>query len=127
MSSEPSDLPSLWSHEPHIHLAFKPGDSVAAIDTDATPGFTGSKSDAPDLLLERAERFAELQEMLYASSLAGDNRKVLLVLQGMDTAGKGGIVKHVVGAGNPQGVQYANFGKPTDCLLYTSPSPRDRS
>jgi PPK2 family polyphosphate:nucleotide phosphotransferase len=39
---------------------------------------------------------------------------LLLVLQGMDTAGKGGIVKHVVGAGNPQGIDYASFGKPTE-------------
>ena len=35
--------------------------------------------------------------MLYANSRSGDTRSVLLVLQGMDTAGKGGIVKHVVG------------------------------
>ena len=109
-----SDLPSLWTHEPHIHLEFKPGQSVAEIDTDATPGFKGKKDDAAALQWERNERFAELQEMLYASSRAGDNRKLLLVLQGMDTAGKGGIVKHVVGSGNPQGIQYASFGKPTE-------------
>ena len=48
------------------------------------------------------------------TAAAGDNRKILLVLQGMDTAGKGGIVKHVVGAGNPQGIKYASFGKPTE-------------
>lgn len=108
------DLPDLWTHEPHVHLAFKPGDSVAAIDTRATPGFRGSKSDAPALQAERNEHFAVLQEKLYAASRAGDNRKVLLVLQGMDTAGKGGIVKHVVGAANPQGIRYASFGKPTE-------------
>lgn len=107
------DLPTLWSHEPHIHLAFDPGDLVADIDTSATPGFKGSKIDAPDLQAERNARFAELQELLYASSRGGDTRSVLLVLQGMDTAGKGGIVKHVVGAGNPQGIQYTSFGKPT--------------
>src|SRR6476620_12356908 len=52
--------------------------------------------------------------MLYAASRADDKRKILLVLQGMDTAGKGGIVKHVVGSGNPQGIRYASFGKPTE-------------
>src|SRR5690349_20516070 len=109
-----SDLPSLWTHEPHVHLEFKPGQSVAEIDTDATPGFKGKKDDAAALQWERNERFAELQEMLYASSRAGDNRKLLLVLQGMDTAGKGGIVKHVVGAGNPQGIRYTSFGVPTE-------------
>ncbi|ANI37899.1 polyphosphate kinase 2 family protein [Mycolicibacterium vaccae] len=111
--NEPDDLPTLWSHEPHRQLAFQPGDKVADIDADATPGFRGSKSDAPTLQAERNKRFAQLQEKLYANSRAGDTRSVLLVLQGMDTAGKGGIVKHVVGSGNPQGIQYRSFGKPT--------------
>ncbi|ADT97382.1 polyphosphate kinase 2 family protein [Mycolicibacterium gilvum] len=111
--TEPDDLPSLWSHEPHVELRFRPGDRVADIDADATPGFRGDKSDAPTLQAERNVRFAELQEMLYANSRSGDTRSVLLVLQGMDTAGKGGIVKHVVGGCNPQGVQYRSFGKPT--------------
>ena len=112
-SNDPEDLPSLWSHEPHAHLMFHPGDRVADIDPDATPGFRGDKSDAPTLQEERNVRFAELQEMLYANSRAGDHRSVLLVLQGMDTAGKGGIVKHVVGGANPQGIDYKSFGKPT--------------
>jgi PPK2 family polyphosphate:nucleotide phosphotransferase len=108
------ELPSLWTHEPHGHLQFRPGDKVADIETSATPGFRGSKSDAPPLQAERNKRLAKLQEVLYANSKgAGDNRSVLLVLQGMDTAGKGGIVKHVVGAANPQGIRYTSFGKPT--------------
>lgn len=108
-----ADLPSLWTHEPHRVLAFHPGDTVAGIDADATPGFKGGKTDAPALQAERNGRFAELQEMLHANSRSGDTRSVLLVLQGMDTAGKGGIVKHVVGAGNPQGIRYTSFGVPT--------------
>ena len=110
------ELPSVWSHEPHQYLAFKAGDKVADIDTNSSPGFEGSKKDAKLLQDERNIRFAELQEMLYANSRseAGDTRSVLLVLQGMDTAGKGGIVKHVVGAGNPQGIRYSSFGKPTE-------------
>ena len=109
-----SDTPPLWTREPHDLLAFEAGAKVADIKTRSTPGFEGSKSDAPELQDERNLRFAELQEMLYAGSRTGDDRKILLVLQGMDTAGKGGIVKHVVGAGNPQGISYASFGKPTD-------------
>lgn len=106
-------VPALWTHEPHGHLMFRVGDKVGDIDTDATPGFSGSKADAPTLQAERNVRLAELQEMLYANSRSGDTRSVLLVLQGMDTAGKGGIVKHVMGGANPQGIQYRNFGKPT--------------
>ena len=111
--SELSDLPALWTHEPHDELMFRPGDKVGDIDASATPGFRGSKTEAPTLQEERNVRLAELQEMLYANSRSGDTRSVLLVLQGMDTAGKGGIVKHVMGGANPQGIQYRNFGKPT--------------
>jgi PPK2 family polyphosphate:nucleotide phosphotransferase len=107
------DIPELWTREPHKVLAFRAGDKVADIKTRATPGFTGSKKDAPDLLVERTAQFAELQEMLYANSQV-DTRSVLLVLQGMDTSGKGGMVKHVVGAANPQGIRYHSFGVPTE-------------
>jgi PPK2 family polyphosphate:nucleotide phosphotransferase len=112
--SKPADLPKPWTHEPHDYLVFRDGAKVANIDTSATPGFKGNKSDAAGLQWERNERFAELQEMLYANSRSGDTRSVLLVLQGMDTAGKGGIVKHVVGAANPQGIRYHSFGVPTE-------------
>src|ERR1700752_471847 len=113
--TSPADLPNLWTPEPHEYLVFRDGDKVANIDTSATPGFKGKKSDAALLQPERNERFAELQEMLYANSRgADDTRSVLLVLQGMDTAGKGGIVKHVVGAANPQGIRYTGFGAPTE-------------
>jgi PPK2 family polyphosphate:nucleotide phosphotransferase len=113
--SNDTDLPSQWTYEPHAVLAFRPGDKVADIDTRATPGFSGTKDDAKALQWERNEKLAELQEMFYAGSKGGDDtRSVLLVLQGMDTAGKGGIVKHVVGAANPQGIRYTSFGKPSE-------------
>lgn len=109
-----ADLPSQWTHQPGSVLRFRPGDTVAGIDTGSTPGFTGSKADSATIQAQRNERFAGLQEMLYANGRQGDRRSVLLVLQGMDTAGKGGIVEHVVGAGSPMGIRYTSFGKPTD-------------
>ena len=39
---------------------------------------------------------------------------VELVVQAMDTAGKGGILRHVIGSVDPQGVQLAAFKKPTE-------------
>src|SRR5262245_40955229 len=113
MTADP-DLPSFWTHEPHLHLQFALGQKVGDIEPDTTPGFRGNKTDAPALQVERNIRFAELQAMLYANSRSGDTRSVLLILQGMDTAGKGGIVKHVVGEANPQGIRYTSFGKPTE-------------
>src|SRR5690606_18330914 len=57
---------------------------------------------------------SELQERLFAGSRAGEaTDAVLLVLQAMDTAGKGGIVRHVVGGVDPQGVELAAFKAPT--------------
>jgi len=41
-----ADLPSQWTHEPSAVLRFRPGDTVAGIDTDATPGFAGTKAEA---------------------------------------------------------------------------------
>ncbi|HEX3289477.1 MAG TPA: polyphosphate kinase 2 family protein [Mycobacterium sp.] len=115
MSNSKEDLPELWTHEPHDHLAYSEGDKIANLDTSSTPGFKGKKADSIELQDERNQRFAELQEMLFANSKGdGVNRSMLLVLQGMDTAGKGGIVKHVVGAANPQGLRYTAFGVPTE-------------
>lgn len=106
-------MPYTWTHDPRKALVFRAGDKVADINTNGTPGFTGDRQGSVSLQAERNDRYAELQEMLYANSREGDIRSVLLVLQGMDTAGKGGIVKHVVGAANPQGVRYTGFGVPT--------------
>lgn len=87
---------------------------LEAVDCAATPGIAADKKRAAQLLAEGAEHLSNLQERLFAASRSGDSRRVLLVLQAMDTAGKGGIVRHVVGAVDPQGVQLAAFKKPTD-------------
>ncbi|MCB0943026.1 MAG: polyphosphate kinase 2 family protein [Mycobacterium sp.] len=109
-----ADLPSEWTHTPRKILQFRPGFQIADLDTDSSPGYTGGKDGSPEVQAARNERFAGLQEMLYANGKAGDKRTLLLVLQGMDTAGKGGIVTHVVGAGNPMGIHYTGFGVPTE-------------
>ena len=89
--SKSEDLPEPWTHEPHDFLVYRDGNKVADVETSATPGFGGKKADAAKVQPERNARFAELQEMLYANSKgAGDNKSLLLVLQGMDTSGKGG-------------------------------------
>ncbi|MGW2671570.1 PPK2 family polyphosphate kinase [Streptomyces sp. NPDC001272] len=60
-----------------------------------------------------AKPLAGLQERLYAAATAGDRRRLLLVLQGMDTSGKGGTVKHVIGLFNPSGCRITGFKAPT--------------
>jgi PPK2 family polyphosphate:nucleotide phosphotransferase len=55
------------------------------------------------------ERLAELQELLYA----GHERKLLIVLQGMDTSGKDSTIRHVMGGFNPVGTRVVSFKKPS--------------
>jgi PPK2 family polyphosphate:nucleotide phosphotransferase len=85
----------------------------AQLSTDRLPGVPRDKQDARARMDEMAPRLAELQERLFAASTAGDRRRVLLVLQGMDTAGKDGVVKHAMGLLNPAGVELTSFKKPT--------------
>ncbi len=94
-------------------LRVGPGFDLAAVDPASTPGFRGDRHDGEEALLEGAERLSELQERLWAESRAGGTRSVLLVVQGMDTSGKGGIMRHVVGAVDPQGVNITAFKAPT--------------
>ncbi|GAA1161449.1 polyphosphate kinase 2 family protein [Nocardioides aquiterrae] len=88
---------------------------LAAIPTDATPGFKGGKRDGKAALFAMGDELADLQERLFAEGRAtGSRRRVLLVLQGMDTSGKGGTLKHTVGLVDPQGVRITSFKAPTD-------------
>ncbi len=79
----------------------------------STPVGPKTKSDAAAALPAIGSRLAALQEALYAEATRG----VLLVLQGMDTSGKGGTIKHVVGMLNPLGIKIASFKKPTRAEL----------
>ncbi|MEV0298017.1 polyphosphate kinase 2 family protein [Nocardia sp. NPDC050710] len=101
-----------WSR-PAAEALKADGLRIADLDTSATPGFSGDKAMGLGLLAERATLLSGLQEKLYANGRSGDKRSVLLVLQGMDTAGKGGIVRHVIGSVDPQGVDHAAFSVPT--------------
>jgi polyphosphate kinase 2 (PPK2 family) len=86
---------------------------LAQIDTAATPGFDAGKKAGAQALATLGPRLADLQERLYAEGRTGGRRSLLLVLQGMDTSGKGGTVRHVVGQVDPQGVSLAAFKAPT--------------
>ena len=86
---------------------------LSRMDRGGTPGWDHGKKKAEKFLRRRGAELSELQERLYADGRSGGTRSVLLVLQGLDTAGKGGIVRHVLGMVDPQGVSIASFGVPT--------------
>jgi len=103
-----------WRGDVRAELQVLQGLRLGDIDPSTTPGYEGDKGAGARDLAKRAETLSDLQERLYAESRAGVARdSVLLILQGMDTSGKGGIVRHVLGAVDPQGVQLRSFGAPT--------------
>ena len=90
-----------------------PDFQLVDVDPAATPGV----SDVDDAFHDYDGDLDELQEMLFANGRAGneDAGSILLVLQGMDTSGKGGIVRNVIGATmDLQGVRVQGFGRPTE-------------
>lgn len=103
-----------WQQSPRETLKVERGFSLKDFDFAGTPGFSGGKKDGKQFLKKRGERLSDLQEQLFAEGRGGGTRSVLLVLQGMDTAGKGGIVRHVLGMVDPQGVHHRAFGVPTE-------------
>jgi PPK2 family polyphosphate:nucleotide phosphotransferase len=86
---------------------------LATHDTGATPGFVGDKVAGKRELAGLARPISDLQERLFAHGRTGGKRRLLLVLQGMDTSGKGGTMRHAVGLMDPQGVRIKAFGPPT--------------
>lgn len=84
--------------------------SIDPADTSAAPGDKRATRAATEPL---TERLAELQDVLWARR----HEKVLVVLQGIDTSGKGGTVKHVLGAVNPAGLQVTSFKAPSESEL----------
>jgi PPK2 family polyphosphate:nucleotide phosphotransferase len=98
----------------HLHrLPAGPVD-LTAIETDHSPGFDGDKRTGKDALFAMGDELSDLQERLFAERTTGSTRRVLLVLQGMDTSGKGGVLRHTVGLVDPQGVKITSFKAPTE-------------
>ena len=98
----------------HLHRV-KPGSQVdlRALDPRDTSASPGGKDDTLAATETLAERLAELQDLLWATR----QERVLVVLQGIDTAGKGGTIKKVLGAVNPAGLRVTSFKAPTSTEL----------
>ena len=90
----------------------EPGSRVdlAKLDAGATPGFKGGKDAVGEVFDALNDQLEELQELLWAER----RHKVLVVLQGLDTSGKDGTIRHVFDGVNPIGVRVASFKAPTE-------------
>ena len=94
-------------------LAVQPGSTVRLADVDPAATFGRTKDEAGPELEADLARLADLQERLWAEH----RHRVLVVLQGIDTAGKGGTIEHVMGAFNPLGCPVHAFKVPTELEL----------
>jgi PPK2 family polyphosphate:nucleotide phosphotransferase len=90
----------------------KPGSKVHLdkMDPNDTSGFDGDKKDGEKAIDANLRKLDPLQELLYAEH----KRKILIVLQGMDTSGKDGTIRRVFEGVNPEGVRVAHFGIPSE-------------
>jgi PPK2 family polyphosphate:nucleotide phosphotransferase len=87
---------------------------LAKVDPGSTPGWKKGKAAGVKALAKDSIDLGVLQEKLFAQSVAGGTRSLLVVLQAMDTAGKGGIVRHAFRAADPAGLVSHAFKAPTE-------------
>ena len=87
----------------------RPDEKVRLDDISAEPPKGMTREKAEPRLAELGEELFALQDEMFASKASS----VLVVLQGRDTAGKDGTIKHVAGYLNPRGVSVVSFGVPT--------------
>jgi PPK2 family polyphosphate:nucleotide phosphotransferase len=91
-------------------IVISPGTKIKLKDYD--PNYTGEyqqRKDAEKILVGIKSQMIELQELLYAEN----KRALLIILQAMDTAGKDGTIRHVMGGVDPQGCDVESFKVPT--------------
>ena len=93
---------------------YQPGKSkpLSELSTEVTDLYE-SKKEYRSLLKEYTEEIDELQSMMYAHG----KYSMLLIFQGMDSAGKGGAIRHVMSGINPAGVHVSTFKRPSTLEL----------
>ena len=90
-------------------LVVKPGERVDLATFDCGATFGRQKDEAEDVLAGNLARLSDLQSRIWAEA----KHAVLIVLQGIDAAGKDGTIKAIAGAFNPQGTPVTSFKEPT--------------
>ena len=102
-----------WVGDPRDLLRAGDGFDLTDLDRGGTPGWKAGKKAAAKFGHDRSDLLSELQERLFAEGRTGGHRALLVVVQGLDTAGKGGVARHVMSKVDPQGVSLRSFGPPS--------------
>ena len=90
-------------------LRVNAGERIRLADLDPSDAHGHTKETSAGELQKGLDRLTDLQDRLWAEA----KHPVLIVLQGIDAAGKDGSVKHVMGAFNPMGCSVTSFKVPT--------------
>ena len=107
-------LSAVWSLPPAQLMRFHSHTHLVDIDAGSKPGFDGDQEAGERFIADSSSEIANYQRLMYANGIHGDTHRVLIVLQGMDASGKGGIVRHVFSQVDPMGIHYHGFGKPSE-------------
>ena len=105
---------TFWGERPDESLRVGPGFRLEDVDPDSKPGTNDNKAEGLAELASSAQELRELQEKLFAQSREGAPQRLLVVLQAMDAAGKGGVVNHVFGQLEPYGLELTAFKAPSE-------------
>ena len=105
---------TFWGERPDESLRVGPGFRLEDVDPDSKPGTNANKAEGLAELASSAQELRELQEKLFAQSREGAPQRLLVVLQAMDAAGKGGVVNHVFGQLEPYGLELTAFKAPSE-------------
>jgi PPK2 family polyphosphate:nucleotide phosphotransferase len=102
-----------WSEKPSELHRVRSGFHLKDVDPGSTAGIDATKRSGKALLLKQEGTLGELQGKLFADSTVGGKGSLLIVLQGMDTSGKGGIVTHSLAGMSASGVVVHGFKAPS--------------
>lgn len=105
---------TFWATQPEELLRVRSGFRLEDVDPGSKPGTNAGKAEGAAELANSAQELRELQEKLFAQSREGAPERLLVVLQAMDAAGKGGVVNHVFGQLEPYGLELTAFKSPSE-------------
>ena len=99
----------------HNKFKIKSGEQVSlnSVDTKGSQHFFANEDEAKKILTEDVNKMKQLQQKLYASG----EKAILIIFQGMDTAGKDSSIRHIFSGVNPQGCAVTSFKQPTPLEL----------
>jgi PPK2 family polyphosphate:nucleotide phosphotransferase len=92
------------------HLRVQPGSKPDLASANAADTLNWSKDDATEQTASNRDRLSDLHELLWAEN----QRSILVILQGMDTSGKDGVIRTVMAGVDPQGCKVTAFKRPSD-------------